>query len=599
MEQILHLHFGKINMKQLRLKIRIVLGLCIWQSGFAQQQIESTMELEALQSLPMEAVYLHINRTTLLPGEYVLYSVYSINMQTYRFSSISKVAYVQLIDSDGVILQSQRIRLKQGRGQGDMFIKTELPTGSYKLVAFTNWIRNVGPNQAFQADLNIINPYSLNRDVLNSISSGQNTKDSPMDQQKIIHSDSGSGLWIEADNKAYAPDNEINIRIGNPKGVLGNGSYSLSVARIEEIPEIPSTSAIDFAAIYSQKAKNISRELGDSIWIPEQREALISGKVINPSEGRGVQELEVVVSLPGADFQLLTGKTNEKGRFNIYMKAPYEGDRAFIDIQGKTSGSEIIQLDNLSRWPTDFGDYRPIIIDSLLKDEILNRSIHNQIENSFFEAKPDTLLSPPSEESFFGYYPRTYNLDDYTRFNTFQETLVEIIQDVWVKKDKENRESLWVRAPSDPIDENYTQDPPIVTLDGVWVQHHKDILGLDARLIKQVRVVQDAIIFGNRKYQGMVSIETFAAKYAGNTTEYSLIPSEPQKRYFVQLEKSTNSHIPDFRHQLYWNPHITIENQNFKASFFSSQVPGNYSAKLEGFTNYGKPISLQFNFEVR
>lgn len=576
------------------------MGLFIFQSGLAQQKIESAEELDALQSIPMEAVFLHLNRTTLLPGEYLMYSVYNINMQTYRFSAISKVAYVQLVDSKGGIQQTQRIRLKQGRGQGDLFIKPELPTGAYKLVAFTNWIRNAGIQQAFQADLNIINPYAVNPEAVSQVIPVQNLGESTNNRQESSNSDLGSGLLLEADSENYEKGYEIGIRVRSTKGALGNGTYSLSVARLEEIPEIPAPSATGFAENYEQKFKRIPNKLGDSVWIPEQREAIISGRILNPNEGIGVSDVQVLVSLPGDDFQLLNGNTNAAGRFSIYMKAPYEGNRAHFDVQGAVDGNSPLQfeLDDLTRWKADFGNFQPILIDSSWARAILNRSVHNQIENSYFEAKPDTVSTPPSEESYFGYFPRTYNLDDYTRFNTLQETLVEIIQDVWVKRDK-NNVTLWVRAPSDPIDEYYTKDPPIVTLDGVWIQHHKDILNLATRLIKQVLVVQDAIVFGGRQYQGMVSLKSYSGQYFGNASSFPFIPSEPQKRYFIQTHLTKLPHIPDFRHQLYWNPNIILNDKEFNVKFLSSRVPGIYSARLEGFTNYGKPISLQFDFEVQ
>lgn len=57
-------------------------------------------------------------------------------------------------------------------------------------------------------------------------------------------------------------------------------------------------------------------------------------------------------------------------------------------------------------------------------------------------------------------------------------------------------------------------------------------------------------------------------------------------------------HIPDCRYQLLWEPNIRLREPVRYFDFYTSQVPGRYEVVLEGFTSYGKPISLKAYFEV-
>ncbi|NND80012.1 MAG: hypothetical protein HKN53_08935, partial [Maribacter sp.] len=56
--------------------------------------------------------------------------------------------------------------------------------------------------------------------------------------------------------------------------------------------------------------------------------------------------------------------------------------------------------------------------------------------------------------------------------------------------------------------------------------------------------------------------------------------------------------VPDFRYQLLWEPQISMQDGEEVFEFYSSDVPGEYEIVLEGFTSYGKPISIRESFVV-
>lgn len=578
-------------------------ALLLFTSGIrGQQRISSAEELAALRATPLEAVYLHLSSTTLFPGEYLYYSLYSINTRTYRLSAISKVAYVQLVGSNGRVYDTQKIWLSQGRGQGDLFMNTSLPSGAYKLVAFTNWMKNAGTSQFFTADITVVNPYLGDASAL--LQGGPLPEEAPgaADSQAraILAS---SGLALEPDRRNYGLLQEVKLKLQNYKGDLGHGWYSLSVSRVEEVPEHPAPSSEGFAASYGQKLRQIPQQVNDTVWVPEQRGALISGRVLENLGERPAAGRPVAISLPGQHFQLLAAETNPEGRFFAYLNNPYTGETGFAELLDGPAGSYEFRMDDLASWEGSLGDFRSIRIDTSLAAAITRRSVHNQIENSYYLVKPDTVTAPQHEEFYFGHFPKTYDLDQYTRFPTFRETLLEVVENVFMRREADEKYTLRVRVPLQPGQEFFTDDPPLVTVDGILVPDHTTLLNLDANRIRYIRVVQDYLLWGGRNYQGMVAIETLNGDYAvawrsEAGTSFPFRRAEPPKSYYRQPLDGADPHVPDFRHQLLWEPQIRLEGEGEAFSFMTSQVPGRYTIRLEGYTTYGKPISLSGTFVV-
>jgi len=104
----------------------------------------------------------------------------------------------------------------------------------------------------------------------------------------------------------------------------------------------------------------------------------------------------------------------------------------------------------------------------------------------------------------------------------------------------------------------------------------------------------------------MVAIETINGDFLA-TEQAKTIAKQPltlpalKKNYFVQRYDDTNvgfERIPDFRYQLFWEPGVTIQGEEIVYEFYTSDISGEYEIVLEGFTTYGKPISIRGSFVV-
>ena len=131
-----------------------------------QALVKDNGHLQAYNALHAEAVYIHHNASLFVAGEQMYYAVYCVNKATNQRSTLSKMAYVELLGADGIRVFRHKIKLNSGTGQGDFFIPTSVPTGNYKLLGYTQWMKNSSVDNFFSSDINIVNPFQKNRDLI-------------------------------------------------------------------------------------------------------------------------------------------------------------------------------------------------------------------------------------------------------------------------------------------------------------------------------------------------------------------------------------------------------------------------------------------------
>ncbi|HKL91597.1 MAG TPA: hypothetical protein VJ880_10480, partial [Allomuricauda sp.] len=65
------------------------------------------------------------------------------------------------------------------------------------------------------------------------------------------------------------------------------------------------------------------------------------------------------------------------------------------------------------------------------------------------------------------------------------------------------------------------------------------------------------------------------------------------------MENENNQQIPDYRRILLWEPHIEVEDPDLQFEFYTSDLTGEFEVVLDGFTTYGKPISMYKTIVVK
>ena len=586
-------------------RITTIIALMILGSQLtAQYRIDDGSELLTLQKVPMEKMYVHLSSTLLFSGEYLYYKAYCMDARTGRLNPASSVAYVSLINASGDEIFNHKLNLNQGMAQGDFFVNTDIPSGTYKLMGYTRWMQNGGLEQLFTQDIAILNPYRSDQSVLLGSgsdstavlpSAGAQTPESTLTQGGLIE--------LLPDASLYETRSPVLLDVRNFKGRLGHGSYSLLVRKIPELPEPQGMGAEDFSRQYQSVSQVLPKDIGDSIYLPEQRGELIFGRVLNADTGEPVPDREIILSIPGEDFILTSARSDTDGYFFSYLRKAYEQRQLFFQVTD--DGNYRVLPGRVRQVPMDELSLTPYRIESTYEEAILSRSTYNQLENAYFEKKPDTLASQEMADPFEGGVPEVIELDDYTRFPTFQETLIEILNFVGYRNAPDDKDYIRVAQDFETYDEPYNDDPALLLIDGVFIPDPENYKTFNARRIKTIRVLRDPLSMGSKTYQGIVAVETFEKDFAEgysfkNGFEEEIRLPEPLKRYFRQDHSDGQyDRIPDFRQVLFWEPMLNIESPSNTFSFYTSDLPGTYEIVLEGFTTYGKPISLRKRFEVR
>jgi hypothetical protein len=90
--------------------------------------------------------------------------VYCVDASFNKTSTISRIAYVEILDKNNRPVLQQKVSLKPGEADGSLIIPITVPTGTYKFRAYTSWMKNFGPEYFFEKTIRIINPVNLRPD---------------------------------------------------------------------------------------------------------------------------------------------------------------------------------------------------------------------------------------------------------------------------------------------------------------------------------------------------------------------------------------------------------------------------------------------------
>lgn len=555
-----------------RLKKIIVLFLISFSSLiWAQKEISVNTN---------ECVFIHLNATSFVTGETIYYKLYCLNPNGFTSSNISKVAYVELINDNKKVVFNHKLFLEKASGQGDFFITASIPTGTYKLIGYTKWMLNKINSKAFESEITIINPFQTEKD--NKISS-KSQKDSSLEKL-------GAENVIELNKKNYSTREKVDLKINN----LSKGDYSLSVRKIEDLPKIKNWNAVEFS-----KKESDNNMLNSSIvFLPELRGEIISGIITSKNEAP-TNNIAVALSIPGKAFEFKLVKTNKDGKFIFNLDKAYYEPNCIIQVLSNYKEDYTITLDH----PTTF-DTSSITIEndaklsSELKSIIEEHSVASQIENTYFEKKADTLSRTIPQALFYEPIAKEYILDNYTRFPTIKETIIEVVKEMHYYN-KNNVYSLYL-SDYDPNIE--IEEPPLVLVDGLLVQDINELLEYKAVNIYKICIINQGYSYGNKIFNGVISFITKKYEYSTNLTGNYIIKTSistplAKKNYFKPDYSNTFfERIPDYRYQLLWIPDLT---DNTPFSFYTSDKKGTFEIVLEGFTLEGTPITIKDYFEVK
>ena len=138
--------------------LAIILSCIVGISANAQTltQLKTNVENYKKQVLK-EKLYVHINKDFYLTGEILWFKIYNVEGASHVPLDLSKVAYIELLDSKHAPLLQTKVTLKNGEGSGSIYLPASVANGNYLVRAYTAWMKNFDADNFYEKAITVVN----------------------------------------------------------------------------------------------------------------------------------------------------------------------------------------------------------------------------------------------------------------------------------------------------------------------------------------------------------------------------------------------------------------------------------------------------------
>ncbi|MEQ1799954.1 MAG: hypothetical protein ABL872_18500 [Lacibacter sp.] len=339
-------------------------------------------------------------------------------------------------------------------------------------------------------------------------------------------------------------------------------------------------------------------------FLPEYNGHIVTGRVVKTGLNLPGKDIPVYFSVAGKRLQLHTALSDTNGKIMFNVKDFYNEGEIIVQSNSQKDSLYSVEIDN-----PFFPGYanRPLPIFSLQqvkKPELEKRHAALQIQTIYHNQKFNQFNTLIDSSAFFFKPDITYLLDNYVRFTTMEEVMIEYVREVKVKKTKGN----YRFAVYNINQQLFFEEDPLLLLNGVPVFNGNKLMSYNPLNIEKLEVIERMYHFENMLFSGIVNMVT----YDGNLSEYELDPNvtimdyeglQLQRQFFSPVYESKEQYetrLPDCRNVLYWTPDVSIDETGKKEiSFYCSDLPGNYVIVLQGLSENGKTGTQTLLFQVR
>ena len=506
-----------------------------------------------------------------LSGEQMAIKLYTID-DTGQSTNLSRVAYVEL---NGDEENNLRVKVEMNHGQGQAVVKLPytLATGTYRLTAYTRWMRNEGEKVFFHKQIGIVNSIRHNPTTDQAI-----LTELPQEAAPVLPENKGN-VTAKTDKDTYAPRQNVTLTI---EGMDPDAQATLSVVRMDGL-------AIDGQADITLPEKTRAPEP----CLPEVNGMIVEG-IFTPHENANGTPVKPNLSVQGNQVNFYAGKTDSQGR--ITFNTPILKGMTEVVTAVQQGGYITLASPFVATTPSKL---KPLTVSTTWQQALTERSIALQATEHYYGPAPVQIGEIEGYLTELKPHKR-YDLDTYRRFDTFEDTFKEFMPGVSTKGTKGSRHLIVFDALNEVSNAKLNT---LVLLDGVAVMDHELILAYDPHLVKYVETYLGDFAFGNQVYNGILFLKTPNLKLSGFDLPRTSVICEyegvhPQtEMYLPSVAEDTPAHMPDLRHTLYWNPNVTAKDSHL--TFRTSDMRGTYIVKVEGRAKDGKKLTGYASFHVK
>jgi len=340
-------------------------------------------------------------------------------------------------------------------------------------------------------------------------------------------------------------------------------------------------------------------------FVPEVGGHIIYGQITDAISGLPTKQIVTYLSTPSKTIDLYLSRSNQDGQIQFEMKNFVGSKELILQTNTTQDSSYVIKLQNpfLEKYSETIIPAFDLAENS--RKEIEQRSIHMQVQNTFYREKINRFTTPAVDSiPFYGKADERYRLDDYTRFPTMEEVMREYVPGVLVRKTK----GKFHFKTLDQLNKSIFSDNPLVLVDGLPVFNIDKIMAFDPRKVKKLDVLTRKYYLGALSFDGIVSYTTYGGDLATFQPDpKSLIVNyeglQPYREFFsprYESQQARETKLPDVRTLLFWSPVASTDSTGKgHVEFYTSDVPGKYAVVVQGITRTGEPVSSSSLVEVK
>ena len=308
-----------------------------------------------------------------------------------------------------------------------------------------------------------------------------------------------------------------------------------------------------------------------------------------------------LLGFSGGEIRLFGGQLGPAGEVTFFTRH-ISGTHEIVTVALSPSSSRY-RVDIESPYATHPEKELPALrLNPAWQDELVKRSVGLQVLHAY---RSDSLVREKAEKPWFQWQPDwSYLLDEYTRFTTMEEVVIEFIPGLRFRKmDGVRRLAVLTEERI-----GYTIGNSLVLLDGIPIVDHEVIFKYDPLKIRKIDVYKGKYVFGGQIFDGIASFSSYEHNYPGlvvdNSTQFFDYEGTQAQRIFYmpayRTETEKRSPVPDFRHTLLWRPDIRTNGESsISIPFTTSDLTGDFTITIEGLTQTGEALYATEQFQVK
>lgn len=543
--------------------------------------------------LPIEEIVLFTDRDIYLSGEKIWFSA-KCTVHGYEDQQLSRVLYLELFNASRKSIAQAKYRITDFFAQGVLVIPSEFISGNYYLRAYTNYMRNFGPESYYTRIITIVNPFL-------PLPSYEGSSEKNFPDYTGEKSKEENIIRVSTNKKHYNTREIVEVMISIP-GKTDHDNYCLNVSVVKKDAFYDDT--------YNYRSPDKTLNSGDYMitaeaenltWFPDIRDVSISGIVVDEQTGIALTDVLVYLYAGKKYPQVHLYKTDEGGKF-IFSLNNFQGDQDVFLCPLRWPQGDEPKIMVYSDFSPDFPDVTeiPLVIDStdtaFLEDLLTNM----QASVTFDKEQQEAVIPPGHFPSPFENPTNSIVLEDYIETHDLETVFREIVPGVRLRK----KDGIYSFSVFD-FDKEILYEDPLVLIDKLPVFDINALLDIPADYIEKVEVHNTPLILGDHVLKGIISLTSNTEDFGGLImppgSSFLKFQTLNQKYKFNPTDYSSQRSLEDprgdFRTLLHWLPQLNI-NSDTIISFYTSDHESEYEVLVRGHTSQGEQLTVRTSFKV-